>query len=87
MTYEFSTVAKTVDKPLLTANEKAHCEQIMQQPKVTQKQLAEYLGLTERGVRYLTDKLQKQRVLQRQGGKKSGVWAIVDPAGAGRTGE
>lgn len=44
---------------------------------MTQKQLADQLGLAERGVRYLTDKLQKLEVLQRQGGKKDGQWVVV----------
>ncbi len=71
------TVDKTVDKPRLSAREIALCELVTRQPQITQKELAEQLGLTERGVRYLTDKLQKQSVLVRQGGKKQGTWVLL----------
>jgi transcriptional antiterminator len=37
----------------------ALCSLVTRQPQITQKELAEQLGLTERGIRYLTDKLQK----------------------------
>lgn len=70
------TVDKTVDKPQLSAREIALCELVTRQPQITQKELAEQLGLTERGIRYLTDKLQKQSVLARQGGKKQGAWVL-----------
>ena len=71
------TVDKTVDKPRLSAREIALCELVTRQPQITQKELAEQLGLTERGIRYLTDKLQKQGVLARQGGKKQGTWVLL----------
>ncbi len=74
------TVYKTVDnsnKPTLTAREDALLRLLASNPRMTQKQLADQLGLTERGVRYLTDKLQQLGVLQRQGGKKAGQWVVV----------
>lgn len=74
------TVYKTVDnsnKPTLTAREEALLRLLASTPQMTQKQLADKLGLTERGVRYLTDKLQQLGVLQRQGGKKAGQWVVV----------
>lgn len=71
------TVNKTVDKPRLSAREIALCSLVTRQPQITQKELAEQLGLTERGIRYLTDKLQKQGVLVRQGGKKQGTWVLL----------
>ena len=72
------TVDKTVDKLKLTDKEKALCALVQQHANITQKDLAAQLALTERGVRYLTDKLQKQGVLQRVGGKKAGHWEVVD---------
>ena len=72
------TVDKTVDKTELTDKEKKLCDLVRQHPLITQKEMADQLGLTERGVRYLTDKLQKQGVLQRIGGKKSGNWKVID---------
>lgn len=76
------TVDKTVsnsNKPTLTAREDALLRLLANTPQMTQKQLADQLGLTERGVRYLTDKLQAVGVLQRQGGKKAGQWVVVQP--------
>ena len=72
------TVDKAVDKPRLSAREIALCELVTRQPQITQKELAVQLGLTERGIRYLTDKLQKQGVLARQGGKKQGTWVLLE---------
>ena len=74
------TVDKTVDngnKPTLTAREEALLRLLASSPHMTQKQLADHMGLTERGVRYLTDKLQKMGLLQRQGGKKAGQWVVA----------
>ena len=74
------TVDKTVDngnKPTLTAREEALLRLLASSPHMTQKQLADQMGLTERGVRYLTDKLQKMGLLQRQGGKKAGQWVVA----------
>jgi ATP-dependent DNA helicase RecG len=72
-----STVDKTVDKPPLSERESALCAILMKEPQLTQKQLGARLGLTERGTRYLTDKLQREGVLQRQGGKKTGAWRVL----------
>ena len=69
------TVDKTVDKlsiAALTKRETGLLKMVFANPRLSQKQLAELLGLSEPGVRYITDKLQKQGVLQRQGGKKWG---------------
>jgi len=82
------TVAKTVDnsnKPTLTVREDALLRLLANTPRMTQKQLADQLGLTERGVRYLTDKLQKLGVLQRQGGKKAGQWVLAQVPNDGAT--
>ncbi len=80
------TVYKIVDnsnKPTLTAREHALLRLLASTPQTTQKQLADQLGLTERGVRYLTDKLQQMGVLQRQGGKKTGQWVVVQAPNSG----
>lgn len=72
------TVGKTVDKAVLTDKERALCALIRLNARITQKDIAAQLDLTERGVRYLTDKLQGQGVLQRVGGRKAGRWVLVD---------
>lgn len=74
------TVDKTVDMvatKTFTLRETGLLRMVVANPRLSQKQLADLLGLSERGVRYLTDKLQKQGVLQRQGGKKTGQWVIL----------
>ena len=79
-----ATVDKTVDKTVnalaLTEREQALCTILRLEPRLTQRQLGEKLGLTERGTRYLTDKLQRQGALQRDGGKKTGAWRVLTPA-------
>lgn len=69
---------ETVDNLELTDKEKTLCALIHQNAGITQKDLAARLDLTERGVRYLTDKLKKQGVLRRHGGKKAGWWEMFD---------
>ncbi|MEI6209790.1 MAG: ATP-binding protein [Desulfuromonadales bacterium] len=78
------TVEKTVEKLDLTGKEKALCALVRQDPDITQKNMAIKLDISERGVRYLTDKLQKQQILQRVGGKKAGRWVLTDSANAGK---
>ncbi|ACF44329.1 MAG: hypothetical protein J0648_06455 [Pelodictyon phaeoclathratiforme] len=80
------TVDKTVDKIELTDKEKDLCDLVRHHPIITQKGMADQLGLTERGIRYLTDKLQKQGVLQKIGGKKSGKWVVIDSTKSGSAG-
>ena len=58
------------------------------QPQMTITELAELLGLTADGVNYHLRKLQKDGLLLRVGGRKSGYWEVLvaDPAEAGRAG-
>ena len=86
------TVDRTVDKtfdssemPTLTAREDALLRLLASNPRMTQQQWADQLGLTERGVRYLTNKLQKMGRLQRQGGKRAGHWVLVHAPNDGAT--
>ena len=78
------TIDKTIDKtidnydtPNFTQRELELLQILVSSPRTTQKQLSTQLGLSVIGVRYLTDKLQKQGVLQRQGGKKTGQWVVL----------
>jgi ATP-dependent DNA helicase RecG len=80
------TVDKTVDKVVMTERETELCRLVHQNPNITQNEMANLLGLTERGVRYLTDKLQKQGVLLRIGGKKAGIWKVIDTESSWRAG-
>ena len=45
-------------------------------PHITTEQLAKQLGMTPDGVYYHTQKLRKEGVLVRKGGKQKGYWTI-----------
>ena len=99
------TVGKTVDKRVETTGKaekttgKAEkttgkaallMEQVRRNPQITTPELAVLLGLTEDGVNYHLRKLQKDGLLKRTGGRKSGYWELslsaVDSAEVGRAG-
>ena len=46
-------------------------------PKVTYKELAEALGLTEDGIYWSVKQLRKQGLLRRIGGRKEGYWQVI----------
>lgn len=69
------TIDKTIDKKLSEAG-KAILEALARNPSMTQKELAAHLNLSEIGVRYNTDKLKKNGLLKRAGGKKTGHWEV-----------
>lgn len=58
-------VDKTVDKILSL---------IIENPKITQEELAEKTGLTIRGIEWNISNLKKQKLIARIGGKKGGYW-------------
>jgi ATP-dependent DNA helicase RecG len=62
------TVEKTVEKilNLLDAN-----------PGISQKELAELTGLSQRGVEWNIKKLKDERRLHRIGGRKEGHWEVI----------
>jgi len=70
------TIGKTIDKTLSTA-EKTIMEAVAQNSRVTQKELAAKLNLSEIGIRYHTDKLKAKGILKRIGGRKTGHWEIL----------
>jgi ATP-dependent DNA helicase RecG len=51
---------------------------ILENPTLTQKELAEEVGLSYAGIRYVMDKLKKQGKLKRTGSTKNGQWEITD---------
>ena len=53
-------------------------EIIRNNPKITNRELAEMLGITEDGVYYNTKKLRAKGVLRRVGGDFGGHWEIID---------
>lgn len=51
---------------------------IQQQPRITQKQIAQQIGKSERTVKSLTVRLTQQGILRRENGKRDGFWVIVN---------
>ena len=51
---------------------------IKDNPRITNKELADACGITEDGVYWNTKKLRKNNVIQRIGGDKGGHWEIID---------
>ena len=73
------TTQKTVDKLLvnLTPTEKRIIEAIRKNPKITQVQLATYIGITTDGIRYAIKNLKSKGILSRVGSRKNGSWKII----------
>lgn len=61
-----------------TLDELAVLQQMRKNPKVTQKDLADLIGKSERTVKGITVSLQKKGCVRRVGGKRSGVWEIIE---------
>lgn len=49
---------------------------IQKNPSITQTKLAEQLGLSRSGVRYIMDQLQQKGILKREGSTKKGKWIL-----------
>lgn len=58
-----------------TTSERVMSE-IKRNPYITQKQLAEMIGISYAGIRYTMKKLQNEGVLIREGSTKKGKWLI-----------
>jgi len=88
------TTGKTTEKKKTTGKTTGKgavlLEHLRFQPQMTITELAELLGLTADGVNYHLRKLQKDGLLLRVGGRKTGHWEVLlsapDPAEAGRAG-
>ena len=66
---EILPVEKTVEKIL---------DAIKSNPKITQNQLAEIVGLTRRGIEWNLAKLKEKGIIKRIGSPKSGHWEVVE---------
>ena len=62
------TVEKTVEKILVA---------IAENPKVSQKQLSELLGVSRRSIEWNMKKLQNKGIIKRVGPDKGGEWVIL----------
>ena len=63
----FNTVSETERKIL---------EFIMEDSGITQKELAQKMGMSKNGIRYAMDKLKDRGILEREGATKKGKWII-----------
>ena len=50
---------------------------IEEKPEVTQKELAEIIGISINGVKYHIQKMSKQGTIKHEGATKSGKWVII----------
>ncbi len=66
-------VEETVEK---TTREKI-IELIRDNPSITTKDIADSLGITAKGVEYQLAKMQENKILVREGSKKSGSWKLI----------
>ena len=60
-----------------TLEELAILQEIQKDPKITQKQLAEKLGKSERTIKTRTVALQEKGCLTRENGKRNGHWQVL----------
>lgn len=74
-----TTTGETPGKELgtLTKQEKIVLQLIVETPKISHREIAVKMRLTEDGVRYHTRKLRKKGRLRRIGSTKGGAWEVV----------
>lgn len=71
-------IQTTARKPL-NATQKRILEYLRNYPKATRKEIADALGdITESGVKFNLGLLQQHGYLCRKGGRKDGVWQVID---------
>ena len=60
-----------------TLEEMAVLRVVQQNPSATQKQIAEFIGKSERTVKTLTVRLIGEGIIVRRNGKRNGYWEII----------
>ncbi|MBQ6068392.1 MAG: Fic family protein [Bacteroidales bacterium] len=69
----------TTTQKTLTTTQKAILDYLKEHPKATRQEVAESLGIiTENGIKYHFNRLQKMGYLKREGGRKLGHWVVAD---------
>lgn len=61
----------------LKVNQRQILEEIKVQPQITQKELAEKIGVKRRQVSRIMKTLQEKGIIRRVGSKKTGLWEII----------
>ena len=49
---------------------------ILENPGITQKQIAENMGMSKNGIRYVMGRLKEKGILMREGATKKGKWIV-----------
>lgn len=70
-------VRETPQFPNCSLNELAVLKEIIAKPSVTQKELAQITGQSERTIKRVTVALQEKGIIQRENGKRNGRWEII----------
>ena len=60
----------------LSETERKILEFIMEDSSITQKEIAQKMGMSKNGIRYAMDKLKDRGILEREGATKRGKWII-----------
>jgi ATP-dependent DNA helicase RecG len=71
------TTHKTTHKTTPKTTQKI-IEIISKNPHITRKEMAEIIGITEDGIKYHLNIMQKIGLIKRVGPKKGGYWQIID---------
>ncbi len=61
----------------LSNTEKKIIQLVQSHPEITQEKMAETLGMSKSGIRYVIKKLKNKKILVREGATKKGKWMIV----------
>ncbi len=62
--------------PILSDTEKKVVSLILMNPEITQNKMAEIMGMSKNGIRYVMNKLKNRGILMREGATKKGKWSI-----------
>lgn len=60
----------------LSETERKIVELIMEDPGITQKEIAQKMEMSKNGIRYAMDKLKNKGILEREGATKRGKWIV-----------
>jgi ATP-dependent DNA helicase RecG len=67
--FKRKTIEKTVEKIL---------QEIIRNPKITQKELERITGLSRRGIEWNLTKMKEKKLIRRIGSDRSGYWKILN---------
>jgi ATP-dependent DNA helicase RecG len=71
------TVEETVEGTVEKTTREKIIDLLSDNPTITTKDIADAVGITEKGIEYQLAKMQKDRILIREGSKKSGKWKLI----------